>query len=603
MDSNPSAVISIQDIERHIQTEISLSPSPTSRRVGVPVKSRTGVTIPNTQQRSRRQVQIFHSQPLSSPRSAGAHAYLDNSGSGSVSSSYIAQMQMMSRMGSVYGGSPDTSAPKLPSALSVLAHQDDLSLEQQKVTQPFAAKRITPIPAEVVNSPSSTSSSSSSISTVASTTAGTSSLVSTPPTSLSHSLGNVVELFGVAPLESELRTGTKVAPCNGKLEEERAGLAIPVKIPRTELEMELSQAISSSWKDKVTGSFTSQKSAGSLSKIKNGHTHDQSRSGLSITNLWNDPGTGAPAPAVLVSAVVGADGLEDGFTNLSTVDSQVATPSESSSATTTVVRPSPVGTPSIIIPSSRNTSIDDDLKTSNPEPMTTYNQHRNANILHPNDQRTTSLLSQTAPRPISSSKRSIIRISPPQQVSQLSAHMHRNKPPLNSACLDPSHNHGARPRSSAKSRCSRLAEHSIASPADSVPLTLLPAPPAPPPTPVELDSICALIPPCVIANDPFQKGFDPRKLPHLQTTLENKPLPPPISVKIADLGNATPSKKHFTEDIQTRQYRAPEAILGRRDWDARADIWSAACVVSKLLMHIQCTYAVKLNLSFRSLNS
>lgn len=37
--------------------------------------------------------------------------------------------------------------------------------------------------------------------------------------------------------------------------------------------------------------------------------------------------------------------------------------------------------------------------------------------------------------------------------------------------------------------------------------------------------------------------------------------------------------KHYTEDIQTRQYRAPEAILGRRDWDARADIWSVACVV------------------------
>jgi serine/threonine protein kinase len=57
-------------------------------------------------------------------------------------------------------------------------------------------------------------------------------------------------------------------------------------------------------------------------------------------------------------------------------------------------------------------------------------------------------------------------------------------------------------------------------------------------------------------------------------------MPPSISIKIADLGNATPSKKHFTEDIQTRQYRAPEAILGRRDWDARVDIWSAACVVS-----------------------
>ncbi|KAH7929395.1 kinase-like protein [Leucogyrophana mollusca] len=57
----------------------------------------------------------------------------------------------------------------------------------------------------------------------------------------------------------------------------------------------------------------------------------------------------------------------------------------------------------------------------------------------------------------------------------------------------------------------------------------------------------------------------------------------PISIKIADLGNATPSKRHFTEDIQTRQYRAPEAILGRRDWGTRVDIWSVACVIFELL--------------------
>ncbi|EEB88233.1 hypothetical protein MPER_14050, partial [Moniliophthora perniciosa FA553] len=52
---------------------------------------------------------------------------------------------------------------------------------------------------------------------------------------------------------------------------------------------------------------------------------------------------------------------------------------------------------------------------------------------------------------------------------------------------------------------------------------------------------------------------------------------------IADLGNATPSKKHYTEEIQTRQYRAPEAIVGRKDWNTTADIWSVACVVFELL--------------------
>ena len=66
---------------------------------------------------------------------------------------------------------------------------------------------------------------------------------------------------------------------------------------------------------------------------------------------------------------------------------------------------------------------------------------------------------------------------------------------------------------------------------------------------------------------------------------ESAPLPPPlpISIKIADLGNATPTRKHYTEDIQTRQYRAPEAIVGRTDWGATADIWSVACVLFELL--------------------
>lgn len=79
--------------------------------------------------------------------------------------------------------------------------------------------------------------------------------------------------------------------------------------------------------------------------------------------------------------------------------------------------------------------------------------------------------------------------------------------------------------------------------------------------------------------------------PSLDRTLSSSsggpvPSPPistPLSIKIADLGNATPSKKHFTEDIQTRQYRAPEAILGRHDWGTRADVWSVACVIFELL--------------------
>ena len=54
-----------------------------------------------------------------------------------------------------------------------------------------------------------------------------------------------------------------------------------------------------------------------------------------------------------------------------------------------------------------------------------------------------------------------------------------------------------------------------------------------------------------------------------------------ISVKIADLGNACWVGHHFTNDIQTRQYRSPEVILGAK-WGASTDVWSMAAMVSEI---------------------
>lgn len=54
-----------------------------------------------------------------------------------------------------------------------------------------------------------------------------------------------------------------------------------------------------------------------------------------------------------------------------------------------------------------------------------------------------------------------------------------------------------------------------------------------------------------------------------------------ISVKIADLGNACWVGHHFTNDIQTRQYRSPEVILGSK-WGASTDVWSMAAMVSEI---------------------
>jgi len=53
-------------------------------------------------------------------------------------------------------------------------------------------------------------------------------------------------------------------------------------------------------------------------------------------------------------------------------------------------------------------------------------------------------------------------------------------------------------------------------------------------------------------------------------------------VKIVDLGNACWSNKHFTEDVQTRQYRSPEVIIGAK-YDCAIDIWSMGCIVFELL--------------------
>ncbi|OUM68709.1 hypothetical protein PIROE2DRAFT_3556 [Piromyces sp. E2] len=55
-----------------------------------------------------------------------------------------------------------------------------------------------------------------------------------------------------------------------------------------------------------------------------------------------------------------------------------------------------------------------------------------------------------------------------------------------------------------------------------------------------------------------------------------------IRIKLADLGNACWTDHHFTTDIQTRQYRSPEAILGAK-YGPNTDMWSVGCMVFELL--------------------
>jgi len=56
-----------------------------------------------------------------------------------------------------------------------------------------------------------------------------------------------------------------------------------------------------------------------------------------------------------------------------------------------------------------------------------------------------------------------------------------------------------------------------------------------------------------------------------------------IKIRIVDFGNGCWVDKHFTDNIQTREYRSPEAILGL-PYKANTDIWSLACVIFEMLV-------------------
>ncbi|KAJ3603036.1 hypothetical protein NHX12_030780 [Muraenolepis orangiensis] len=104
--------------------------------------------------------------------------------------------------------------------------------------------------------------------------------------------------------------------------------------------------------------------------------------------------------------------------------------------------------------------------------------------------------------------------------------------------------------------------------------------------------------PCSVPAAPSAQAR-PRSLLLHQTAEKNQPAQPPSSlqdmpvnllkpqnankifIKIADLGNACWVNKHFSEDIQTCQYRSVEVLIGA-DYGTPADIWSAACMAFEL---------------------
>ncbi|KAJ4000301.1 CMGC/SRPK protein kinase [Lentinula boryana] len=351
-----------------------------------------------------------------------------------------------------------------------------------------------------------------------------------------------------------------------------------------------------SWKDRISTfslSSSHKMSTGSNNSQVGRSTQGHSRSQSGIPVSWKDPGLAAPAPAVVVSASVTADGGRDGdyfqiagasgSLSGSSISSS-STVSQSSSATATLARPSPSGT---VRPSPEPAH-----KTQPLPDLTISCQPRTELKLQTNNP---SLLSQTAPPKDHAAVSNInqterFRSSPQLHGSQISAHMNELPPPdypSTASYNSPSVlSHPANPLDSQNESTHSSCKSSPLK-ADSAAKQ---SPPTPPPTPN----------PSFVSSTLNQSPFkdvrlpeqvpsttQPVDVPHHPTSSAPPPPPPkfspPVSIKIADLGNATPSKKHYTEDIQTRQYRAPEAIIGRKDWDTRADIWSVACVVFELL--------------------
>ena len=88
------------------------------------------------------------------------------------------------------------------------------------------------------------------------------------------------------------------------------------------------------------------------------------------------------------------------------------------------------------------------------------------------------------------------------------------------------------------------------------------------------------LPPAASHLDAMLQAFSSMSLSSPQLA---SPLTPyPFLTKICDLGNACWLDKHFTDDVTTRQYRAPEVLVGYT-YSTPIDVWSTACLVFELI--------------------
>ena len=78
------------------------------------------------------------------------------------------------------------------------------------------------------------------------------------------------------------------------------------------------------------------------------------------------------------------------------------------------------------------------------------------------------------------------------------------------------------------------------------------------------------------SDDDGLKIFDEEEMAEIEKMVDDSDL------YLVDFGNACWKNKRFSNDIQTRQYRAPEVIL-RDKWDSKSDMWSVGCTIFELM--------------------
>ena len=122
----------------------------------------------------------------------------------------------------------------------------------------------------------------------------------------------------------------------------------------------------------------------------------------------------------------------------------------------------------------------------------------------------------------------------------------------------------------------RLEEDSSISSSSSATTPLAPAAPASNPTHMNTTTNTNTTGNTAPAPSTSSASSSSRTSPRSRRTLSALP-----GIKIVDLGNACWTHKHFAQDIQTRQYRCPEVIVGA-DYDTSADMWSFACLLFEL---------------------